>query len=459
MPLLFAAIIALCGLPAAAQEDSVVASDTKGAKDPAALEGTPEKNALEWERATLLVVSTGQSSPEKMVALYGGLEAAGLATVETADRAGVDLPERAESFQPTRVDGIRAELLAARGAMRQLQMQAVAEHLEKAFALGAFLQAPQAYSGIFVEMALLRAEMNLATGDQDTAMLDLRLAHRLQPDVSALDPGLHSPTLVERYAQAREENTSAEKAFMAILPRALLDGGSINGENRGDLEVFVDGKKADTPESLTLSAGPHLISLTAPGKEIPRVDQTRIIHLAPGTTTVINAFLPPVGADALRAQAMADLKKAPHQAGGDPARRALLTLTGAQAAVILAGKKNALFLADGRLIFIPELPDDPLAFGRAIARTLSEAGQPPAKVIPEDPRDTDPKGGKGGKKIDGGDESDGFSPLWVGLIAAGATVAVGGVATILAIVFWPEEVPDPPKDRVADVTCCVTGGT
>jgi hypothetical protein len=444
MPLLIAALSALFALAAAAQEDSVAAPDTKG--------GAP----MEWERATLVIVSSDSLPQDKMVALYGGLKAAGLVTVEPEDRAGVDLPLAPNLFAPTHVDGIRAELVAARAAMRQLEMETVVVHLQKAFALGGLLQSPQAYAGIYVEMLLLRAQAALATGDENTALSDLRLAQRLQPQVEGLDPGLHSPTLVDRYAQAKAENAKAEMAFMSVQERKMT------GPKEENLEVFVDGKRVETPESFTLSSGPHLLSFTRPARDGRRVDRTRMISPQPGTTTVLNVFLPLVGADRLRATAMAKLQADALGPAGEKARRQVLNLSGAQAAVILDREKGALYLSDGRLMIIPQLPDDPLAFGRAVALGLEDATKPPPQKTESGNGDLESNGDQpegGDKGQNGTDESEGIGALWIGLGVTAGIVVIGGVATALTLIFWPEEEPDPPKDRTANVTCCVTGGT
>lgn len=371
----------------------------------------------------VLVVPLAEQREGRLEELYAGLEAAGGRAVEADARAGVDLPVAPLRFSLARADDARAQLIAARAALRRLEVEAVDAALDGALDLLLSLEAPEDHKDLFADVLLLRAEMALARGDTERARRDLRLLARLDPERADLHPGVHPPALVQAYAGAREDNQAAPLGALAVLPRA--PPGLV-------AEALLDGVPLPLGNTRP-KGGPHLVTLRAPGC----VPFSRVVDIDPGQPLLLDPFLSPLAADTARHERVARLRAG---SASEDDLVTLLEITGASGLVLLSGDEVRTFSPSSGSHALPDSPDA-IALGRAALEALRQPRAPPA--LPPAPEPPAPP-------------STTLDPalLAVGAgIALGVTAAAAGAATWY---FWPAE-PVTPPPRPVVISCCTTG--
>jgi hypothetical protein len=325
------------------------------------------------ELPRFLVIPLEERPREQLDALYGALEAAGARTVDRQGRMGVDLPVDDVAFESARPEDVRAALLKAKAAQKQLDVEQVERSLEEALAAALRLSAPPSHQDLLHDVLLMRAELSLALGRAAAAGADLRLLARLDPGREELHPGLFSPTVGAAYAQARQHNAEAQSAFLAVSADA-------GGE---PARVFVDGEPllvGGILEGRDVGQGPHLVTIGAEG----RLSRSLIVDLADGSTLVLEPHLPVPRAGKRREAVRARLKERGHD---EEALAELAGLSGASAALLVgAGPPFAWSSAHG-LVALEVAKDDPFLLARAAVRAAREPRllPPPGAQAPEGP--------------------------------------------------------------------------
>lgn len=377
--------------------------------------------AREREVPRFVVVPVDEAESARLESLYAALEAAGAHVVDRTARAGLDLPLAPALFDEALLDEPRAAMLAAKAALRELDLEAVDAHLDDALDASLRLPNPGEQRDLLTDILLLRAEMALARNKPDEARRDLRLVARLDERRLELHPGLFPPNVVDAYATARADNDAAESAYLTLL----------QDHDKATLVVLVDGREvaADVARSgpLDIKAGPHLVTLLAPG----RVSRSVVVDLAPREPLSLSTQLFAPRADETRAAALATLRRASTEDDTRPSLVALLEGTGASTALLLvAGRAFTFTPARGRVLLAVKPDDDATRLASAALASLREPSvrAPPTTLPPEEAQ-----------------ESDLVTLAVGGAAVAVAVVAVTTGAIALAWALQPaEDVPPPP---------------
>ena len=134
-------------------------------------------------------------------------------------------------------------------------MQAFAGFGELRQAELAFATAPPGpeLTQLLVDVNLLVGVICVDRGDLPRALDAFRVARRLDPARTALDPGSYRPKAVSLYAQAGAP-PEGRKSRLAVVTDPT------------GAEIWIDGQPAGTaPLTLSLDAGPHYVSAVTEG--------------------------------------------------------------------------------------------------------------------------------------------------------------------------------------------------
>lgn len=386
-----------------------------------------------------VVVPLAEEEHARVQPLYAALEALGAASVGRDARAGLDLPLAPALYQSATLDEPRDALLSARAALRELALKEVDARLDEALHSALRLPNPAEHRDLLADILLLRAELALARGQSESALYDLRLVARLDGRREELHPGLFPPNVVTAYAKARESNTDAADGYL----RLQGDAGGAGDAGDAPPTLLIDGEEVPLERAsagLVVPAGPHLITLRAPG----RVSRSFLVELSGAEPLTLEVRLFPAGADEARAAALAAFAAAPDD---DDALTRLLAVSGGTAALVLEEDEAFAFSrARGRVPLVDE--GDALELARAALVAMSP---PPAVAVEEIPR----AGTKGPPPVV--EEEASLWPLALsGGVVLGALVivAIGGGA--LAWALQPA-VPTKEPPRPVVLVCCGQG--
>lgn len=315
------------------------------------------------QRERVLVVPLFDDEGPALGPLYQQLEAEHVAVASAQERSGVDLPLTPELHRSGSLDDARSSFVEARRALMALQVSEAEALLQQTRERLLRVERPTDHRELFADLLLTRAELLLARGDDGEAQRELRLLARLEPHRTTLNAGLYAPTLVSHYDAARRKNLESQRgrlrlsrAGTAPIPSLLLDGAVVD-------TLLSD---ADTVVELPVDAGPHLISLLAPGR-VPRhliveVNAERELALTLETTLVRQ------GADEERQAARARYRETPAHT---EALQTLLSLADADTALLLTSSGATLWRPAAELDGLPAYDvDDPGALARAVANAL-----------------------------------------------------------------------------------------
>ena len=185
------------------------------------------------------------------------LRSRGLRVLEDNERGG--LGGRGRRVQAGDRQQVRARLLQARAAWRQLDLPAADEAVTLALDEGVRLDRPEEHIDLLVDALVFQASVRLARGAAvDDVMDGMRLATRLEPGRQTLDEALHPPSVAQLWTSARASNAAAPLVVTFIRPRVLGSDASVEVRIDGTIDGASDGL-------LRLTTGPHLLSLRAPG--------------------------------------------------------------------------------------------------------------------------------------------------------------------------------------------------
>lgn len=385
----------------------------------------PEPTSRAADRAAddalrILVAAPASTNAGRIEEIYAGLRAAGLLPVELEERAGVDRPAPPEP-DVGKLDDARAALQGAMARFRELDLEAARAAVDATIDEILRLDRPEIATEVLTDALLLRARLAMQSGADDDAREALVLVGRLEPAREALHPGLHPPSLVEAYAGARAAERQAPGSSLLFQPRVA---------GFGVAELLVDGRPA-RPGLSVLPAGPHLVTLRAPGTP----SRSSVIVLAPEAPIVVDPFLGPPGIAAARS-VQRDAAAAARDDG--TLQRALEEISSlcAAGAVLFVGDTSATLFVRGRGLEPLAIP--PTSSGAALGRATLSALQSSNR------RNDD----------EGPATSSNINPLFViGVGAASTVVLVAGIgAAVYALL--PPQAPAPPPSPVV-VSCCV----
>ncbi len=359
----------------------------------------------------LAVVVAGARSAEGDV-VEAALRARGFSLLDDDERVGLD--ERS-AFPPVGDrQKVRALLLNARSAYRQLDLELAGSELDAALDEALRLERPEDQLEVIIDALIFQAALRFGGGDDDGARAALRLATRLEPGREHLDEALHAPSMVAAWSAARADNAAADNAVVVVRPRLI-------GETA--VNVIIDGVDATVTEGLLeLPRGPHLISLRAEGcrgksRIVDVSDVDEVIDDVVVADTIVNerqALVSRVnGGDV---GALAELRRAL-----DAKLVVALDVASADGprAIYAAGDGGSAKLGVG-------VDNDPVDIvAAAIAATHPIAPPPPPKTVPED---------------DNGGVVAAVSVVGAGIVLAGAGVAIWQL--------FPGEVPEAPARPV-----------
>jgi hypothetical protein len=386
---------------------------------------SPARDPVDSDGLRILVVPRDDVEAARVDALYAGLRGVGLAPVGLEERAGVDRPVPPELPPATR-DGVRIALQDARVHYRALDdLDVVRGDLTRAVDELVRLDRPEDALDVLDEILLLRADVALVSGNVESAQHDLLLLARLAPERTELHPGLYAPRLVEAYARARKRNSEAAEATLVVQPRVA---------NRVRAEVDVDGVRTPaTDVELHLGAGPHLVTVRAIGV----ASVSSMIDLRADDTTVIDPFVAPRGAPALRQALTHQVQHAPVEDERLGALDRLAPLSAAGAVLVVVGPRAQLYVPGRGLLLLPVTSKaEATAIGRATLALLQQPVVDDTTPPPPDLTHTD--------SVD------------FGAVALLTTVGVTALAG-LGVAIWALAPPSPGKApaRPVVVSCCV----
>lgn len=370
------------------------------------------------EASRILVVAPAVDEAARVEELYTGLRAAGLLPVELEEREGVDR-EGPPPPAPGTLDGARASLATARTRFRDLDLDGARAALEATRAEILRLERPESALEVLVDSLLLEAHVALQSGADDEAAAALALVSRLEPGRAALDPGLYPPSLVTAYEGARRAEQADPPGTLVARPRVA---------RFLPFEVLVDARPA-TPDA-ALRAGPHLVTLRAPGA----LPSSRIVTLAADEPLVLEPFLAPPDVVEARRRAVSAAAAARDDVVLAQALAEVAGLSAARAVLFVGVARAALFVP-GRSI--EALPVSATAPGVELGRATLAALQAPARREVGLP----PRGG---------------GVNWTAAVVGGGVAAVllagAAVATSVWALLPAGPPPDPPRPVV--VICC-----
>lgn len=391
----------------------------------AAAAGSSPMPQAQQER--VLVVPLFDDESPSLTPLYRQLEAEHVAVAATQERSGVDLPLTPELHRPGSLDDARSSFVEARRALMALQVSEAEASLQETRERLLRLERPTDHRELFAELLLARAELLLARGDDGEAERELRLLARLEPHRRSLNAGLYAPSLVSHYEAARHKNLEAQRGRLrlsrdstAFAPSLLLDG------------VVVDTPfgETDTVVELPVDAGPHLVSLLAPG----RVPKHLIVevHAARELALTLETTLVRRGADEARQAALAHYRETPTDT---EALQTLLSLVDADTALLLTSSGAKLWRPAAELAGLPAYDvDDPGVLARAVAVALLQDERATQADV-ENSASDEPWGG------------------WAAAAAIGGVVLLGGASLVGAL--WlgsASETPVDPPPRPVVIT-------
>ncbi|HVZ72417.1 MAG TPA: PEGA domain-containing protein [Polyangia bacterium] len=212
-------------------------------------------------RVGLADVSTTAAGHDAVAALRTRLEGrAGLALPRDAARAALEEPLVADGAEAATRPRAAQLVRAARDAYSRFDYDGALERLRQAeLALATASPAPDV-TKLLVEINLLVGVVEADRGSTARALDAFRVVRRLDPTLTALDPGGYRPRVVTLYAQA---------AASPETKKVRLD---VVSEPAG-AEVWIDGKRAGAaPLAATLEVGAHYVGAVAPGS-VPRLEK------------------------------------------------------------------------------------------------------------------------------------------------------------------------------------------
>ena len=411
---------ALCAVACAGVLLQAAPAATADAPAPAASNQSADTAARTGSLHVLVIPRAGMAAAA-VDDLYARLRDEGLLPVGLAERAGVDLPVPTDPPGTADRERARAALLRAKAAFRELDIDTARSAVAAAIDELLGLYDPLDARDLLADALLLRASVKLASGALQNADPDLVLLARLEPQREALDPGLHPPSLVEAFAQARAAERSLPRGALELRPRAAQFVRPT---------VQVDGIPFDGKEALR--AGPHLVVIRAANA----LSFAQIVSLG-DEPLVLEPFLGPTNAAARRAALVQKLSSSGLDDVDNLARTAAV-----DALLALCGARNAVLLSDG--------PGPP-----ALAR-FHEPWQPLELAAPASARDIARAVGLRMRAPAAVAEPAPSPALPIAAAAAGA-VAVGAAVGTLVWALWPADPPAPPPSPVLP-SCCVSGG-
>lgn len=373
----------------------------------------------------LLVPPAGVDDDAQIQALYAACRAIGLRVVDEEERQGVDLSYDPQDLVLRHPDDVRAALVEAKSAWKNLDVDAVQAHLEGALQGYLRLEHPENQRELLIDLLLFRAELALARGSSRQAIADLRLLARVDPQRLALHPGLYPPDLVDAYDAARLKNAQAGLGTLTVEARISSSGP----------RMFRVDQQIQSLGTLQVPEGPHLLSVQAPGAR----SWTEVVDVVSAHPVERDVFLAPPEAAARRAAARLRLFDAPDQAA--PWATTLMETTGADVVVSL-GQPQWVF--QSQLSSPRPLPKTthPAAFAAALSQLLTASATAGAVGTSSTQADLLPALGAGEETF-----------LWVGATTLVGLAVGGAIATYY---LWPAAEIAPPA-RPWVITCCHAG--
>ncbi len=318
--------------------------------------------------ARVVVVPAGVSVDDvaRADAAAAALQARGMQPVDRDARAGLDGVDAVVVAGDR--DRARGLLQEARARFRDLDFDAADERARAAWTEALRLERPEDQRDLLADVLLLHATVRLSVDkDDDEATTLLRLAARVEPSRTGLDPGLHRPTIVTAFAAAREQNLAAKTALVVVAPRV------IGSDARA--EVVVDGVgRVPAGGLLSLAEGPHLLSLRAPGV----AGRSRVLVVKNGGSEAVSDILAPADIAFRRKDAAARIR-----AGDDAAFAVLARLVGADVVVALASGGRPRVGSGADIKDVKADVDDAVAFAAAVYAAFDAVVLPPVVVEPE----------------------------------------------------------------------------
>jgi hypothetical protein len=352
------------------------------------------------------VVVAGQYQAQGAV-LEAALRARGLQLMSDDERGGLDGVVGLAA--PGDRQRVRALILSARAAYRQLDLEGASVELAAALNEAMRLERPEDQLETIIDALIFQAALRLGDGDGPGALAALRLATRLEPGRTALDEALHPPSMVAAWSQARSENDDASRALVVVRPRLLGADG---------VTVIVDGVVVDVQEGLLeLPTGPHLFTLRAEGCR----STSRVVDVVDGDVVIDDVVI----ADRVVAERAALVARI--NAGDAESLAQLQGATDAAIVIALDVPPGGVFaFAPGALV--KKLPVGPSDDAVDIVNAAIDATRPP----PPPPSLTT-------------SAPDDDLSVWAAIVPIGAGVVLAGVGLTVWALFPGEAPPEPPR--------------
>ncbi len=386
-----------------------------------------------------MLIVTPQEDLSGTDALYGALSARGEEVAEPADRYGVDQPVPPGAFDRVRIDAVRDRMVEAKAALREFRYPEARTALADAETLLLRAERPELHLALYRDLLLMRAGLDVVEGDARQAEDDLLLVSRIDPTLEELHPGLYPPPLVEAYAKVVAQAQTAGTGVVVVVPR-------VPPQERA--AVWLDGGRVeDGRATLTLPAGPHLLSMGAAG----RLTVTRRLDVVGGSSTVLEPFLPPEGAGQARTAARDAMRGEMFPDARQSSAETLLDTTGTTT-LVWRGVEEIYVYERGRLVGPLARGKTPLDDASAVLTALAQA---------PDPVQTALRSTQSGLGPVAPPEDDGTTvQVVVGVSAAagglGLVAVASGVAGTVGYLWWllsrPAN-PEPPT-RPIIISCC-----
>jgi hypothetical protein len=386
-------------------------------------------------RPIVLVVPLEPDAYSSVDALYAAFAARGVEAVGIRERHGVDREEQGDSTKRASVDDVKDAIVRARAALHDFDAGRADLMLDEGERLFLTLDRPDLSRDIYMELLLVRADSALSTGDRARALSALRLFVAIAPEKSELHAGLYPPALVDLHREAFEQNARAPLAPLLVTPRSLVDE---------PVRTFVDLRALEESEhgsahSLSLSAGPHLISAVAAGAR----SVSERIDVEPGVPVVRAPVLSEDDAATKRRALVEKLVREPQLVD---AWAELMRLTGASLVVGISSQGGQVYARDVGLLPVAGTPREPVVYTARVLTVVETARQD--RIVEETRREVD-------------DDGVPLAPFAIGAGAVGAMVVVIVAGSALATLAWflrPREEPptEPPQSII--ITCCGEGG-
>jgi hypothetical protein len=387
-----------------------------------------------------LLVVPDPARPDDADRVAAALRARGFVPVAADVRGGVDgaVVDVARGAR----ERVRALLGESRARARTLDLDAAAAAVASALEEALRLERPEDQRELLADVLLHDATLRLAQQKQDPLAANaLRLAARLEPERTTLDPALHPPSLVAAFSAARDDHAAARSVLVVVAPRVA------GVDDSRTVDVVVDGEVvAVADQLLSLPLGPHLVTLRAPGCRA----WSRVVDIT-ADAPALSPTLQPPHASATRAAAVTELRSATSDAGRAAALSRLAAASGADVVVVVDRPTRA-WRADVGVRAVDGDVTDVAAFAGAVDRAL-RAASPPASTAASAGASTSAStaaststSAQPRSVVSAGEEQP---PPLTGVVAAAVVggVVVAGVA-VAAIVLWPGTVPAAPPRPV-----------